>query len=224
MPAKNTIKVYIENGYYHIYNRGIDKKTIFIEEKDYVTFLYYLKLYLSNPEDLKKESTHPRILYKIMNLNLSREIDLIAFSLMPNHFHLQVKQHPLDGIEKLMRRVLTSYAQYFNKKYDRRGPLFESTYKAILLENDAQHLYLSAYIHRNPMKLKSDKLNLVNFSSYPYYLGFRKASWVKPEEILSFFNNPKGTGEFNSLTYKDFVLDFRENPENILKELILEKE
>ncbi|EKD86913.1 MAG: hypothetical protein ACD_37C00102G0003 [uncultured bacterium] len=226
MPTKNTIKTYVENGIYHIFNRGVDKREIFLDEKDCKTFLYYLKLYLSSPESLKKETKFlsPKLLYKIMNLNLSKDINLIAFTLMPNHFHLEVKQAPKDGIEKLTRRLLTAYVQYFNKKYERVGTLFETTYKAILVNTDEQYLYLSSYIHRNPMKLKDPRFDFVQFSSYPYYLGLKHADWIKPQEVLSYFKNSKSLLKKDDLSYQSFVEDFREDPIEILGELILEND
>lgn len=225
MPAKNTIKTYIENGYYHIYNRGVDKREIFIDEQDCAVFLHYLKLYLSPPETLLKQRLlPPSILYKITNLNLSKDIDLLSFTLMPNHFHMQVKQYTKDGIEKLTRRVLTSYVQYFNKKCERIGTLFESAYKAVLLKTEEQFLYLSSYIHRNPMKLKNSKFDFIQFSSYPYYLGFKNTDWVKPKEILSYFRSSRNKTESDTLSYQNFVESFKEDPREILKSLTLEKE
>jgi len=222
VPTKNTIKTYIENGYYHIYSRGVDKREIFLDQQDCAIFLYYLKIYLSNPEDLSKELTSPKILFKITNLNLSKEIDLLSFALMPNHFHLQLKQYTVNGIEKLTRRALTGYVQYFNKKYKRVGTLFESTYKAILVQTETQHLYLSSYIHRNPMKLVNPKMDFIQFSSYPYYRGEKNASWIKPQEILSFFKKTYDKSEL--LSYTNFVESFKENPSQVLENLTLEED
>ncbi|SRR5260221_632305 len=222
MPGKNIIKTYVENGYYHLYNRGIDRREIFLEPKDCITFLYYLKLYLSSPETLQKANLFitPRMLYKITVLNLYNEVHLLSFALMPNHFHLQVKQLSVDGIEKLMRRVLTSYAGFFNTKYTRRGPLFESIYKAVLIESEPQHLYLSSYIHRNPMKLQRPKFDFIQFSSYPYYLLEKRAEWVRQEEILSYFKTAKGKNDI--VSYQNFVESILEQPETILGERTLE--
>lgn len=221
MPAKNIVKTYLENSYYHVYSRGVDKREIFLDKADCVMFQHLLKLYLSPPEILllEKEIT-PRRLHKITFLNIYKEVDLISFSLMPNHFHLQVKQATVDGMIKLTHRVLTSYAQYFNDKYKRRGPLFESTYKAVLVEADEQLLYLSSYIHRNPMKLKISKFDFTEFSSFPYYLGDKKAHWLKPQVILDYFHEKKGKGVFS---YESFVKDFREQPEEILHDLALDE-
>lgn len=220
MPTKNTIKNYLEGGRYHIYNRGVDKRKIFLDKQDCAVFLYYLKLYLSPPETF--QYTQPlsfRLQHKLLTMNLSQEIELMAFALMPNHFHLQVRQATKDGIQKFMRRVATSYAQYFNKKYERIGTLFESTYKAVMIETDDQNLYLSAYIHRNPMKLQVDELGFKELSSYPYYLKFKHASWIKPNEILSFF-----TESNIHLSYKTFVETSPDNLLSKLKNLTLEED
>ena len=225
MPAKNTIKTYIEDGYYHLYSRGVDKREIFLEQQDCIVFLHYLKLYLSSPETLLKDQfLSPKVLYKITNLNLSKEIDLLSLALMPNHFHMQIKQYTKEGMEKLTRRVLTSYVQYFNNKYKRVGTLFESAYKAILLKTDEQFLYLSSYIHRNPMRLKNPKFDYIQFSSYPYYLGAKNADWIKPKEILSYFRSSRNIARSDSLSYQSFVENFREDPTEILKSHTLEND
>lgn len=221
MPTKNTVKVFAENEYFHIYNRGVDKREIFIDEDDCVMMLHLFKLYLSPPEILlQAEDIPPKRLHKILNLNIHNELILQSFALMPNHFHLQVKQVSAEGVTKLTRRVLTSYSQYFNKKYKRKGPLFESTYKAVMLSSTEQFLYLSSYIHRNPMKLKNPKFDFVNFSSYPYYLEEKHAAWLHPNEILEHFNKHNENKYFS---YKEFVENFRENPTEILGNLIIEE-
>ena len=201
MPAKNTIKPYVENGYYHIYNRGVEKRIIFQDKQDYKVFLYYLKIYLSPPEPLdsplnqKKETftgfiKPPRD--RPLN-NLYQEVDLLAYCLMPNHFHLLIKQKPANGIEKFMRSLATKYVQYFNKRHKRIGPLFQGPYKAVLIENDEQLLHLSRYIHLNPIKdIQNQKENPLNvqrillnsYSSYADYLGQRKTEWLNIKEIL----------------------------------------
>lgn len=220
MPTKNTVKIYLKNSYYHIYNRGVDKRKIFLDEEDCVMLLHLLRLYLSPPEILLEAKEIPsKRLHKILNLNISNEVILQSFSIMPNHFHMQVKQLTVEGITKLTRRVLTSYSQYFNKKYKRKGPLFESAYKAVMLDTTEQFLYLSSYIHRNPMKLKNPKFDFVNFSSYPYYLGEKSAAWLHPDEILEHFDKFNNNKYFS---YKSFVEDFRENPAEILGSLAIE--
>lgn len=217
MPAKNIVKVYLENGYYHLYNRGVEKRKIFIKNQDYKTFLYFLKTYLSPP---------PNTAF-IKNKTVFEEIKLMTYVLMPNHFHLLVKQSTKDGITKFIRRVCTNYVMYFNKNYDRTGTLFQGIYKAVLIKNDEQLLHLSRYIHLNPLANRNYPLNkkrhllLNSYSSYADYLGKRKTPWLHPEEILSFFKSSRKTSLKDILSYQSFVEDYK-NDYPGLKKITLE--
>lgn len=225
VPAKNIIKMYVENGYYHIYNRGVEKREIFLDEQDCSVFLHYLKMYLSPIEELLQLSlSHPELrIQRFIPLNLSAEIDLLSFSLMPNHIHLQIKQYTKDGIVKLLRRLSTGYVMYFNRKYKRIGSLFQNTYKATLIETDLYLLHLSRYIHLNPIKIQS-VINFSEFSSYPYYLGYKQASWIKPQEIMSYFKSNQLIHAQTNFTYQSFVEDYQQNSSELLGDLTLEDE
>lgn len=223
VPAKNILKEYLENGYYHLYNRGVEKRDIFLDKQDCTVFLHYLKMYLSPVEELKKISIPNTRINRFIPLNLSRELDLLSFSLMPNHFHLQVKQYTKDAITKFMRRLLTGYVVYFNKKYQRVGPLFQNRYKAILIDNESFLLHLSRYIHLNPLNTQST-INFLSFSSYPYYLGKKQASWMKPQEILDYFKSSLRKDIKDLLSYESFVQDYKEDSKEILGNLTLEED
>ncbi len=212
MPAKNSIKFYADNGYYHIYNRGVEKRLIFQDDQDYAVFLSYLKDYLlpKNIAELTNRLTNPDTSYKEKNKilkllrlnNFAEEITLIAYCLMPNHFHFFIKQKSALSIDKFMQSLCTRYTMYFNRKYQRVGTLFQAVYKAILIENDIYFLHLSRYIHKQALASQGETLQGYGKqpSSYPEYLGKRKTVWIHPEEILSFFskNNPL-------LSYKNFI-------------------
>ena len=221
MPSRNIIKQYTENGYYHLYNRGVEKREIFLDEQDCQVFLHYLRMYLSTPEELKKMAIlQPRI-NRFISLNLYKELDLLSFSLMPNHFHLEIKQYTKNAITKFMRRLLTAYVMYFNKKYKRVGSLFQNNYKGVLIENEIFLLHLSRYIHLNSLSVKSP-INFMEFSSYPYYLGNKEASWIKPQEIISYFKSARNANFKDLLSYQSFVEDYKEDPAKILSDLTLE--
>lgn len=132
-------------------------------------------------------------------MNLSNDVELNCYAVMPNHFHLLVKLKTPKGIENLMRRILTGYAMYFNQKYRRVGHLFEGRYKAAAVLTDEYLTYVTRYIHRNPLNSKKAK---TEYTSLPYYVGEKKANWIKPDVILEYFNanNPK-------LSYQGFVED-----------------
>lgn len=227
MPAKNRRKNYLEDGYYHLYNRGVEKRKIFLDQQDYSVFLSYLKTYLTpkNEKELHDKISNPKIpwaekdkLLKILRLNnFSEEISLLAYCLMPNHFHFFIKQKSSNTIDKFMNSLCTRYTMYFNKKYKRVGSLYQGVYKAVLIKNESQFLHLSRYIHKQALSPQGQALQRLEGqpSSYLEYVGNRKTEWVKPEEILSFFSN-----KFPFLSYEAFVKqeDDREQIKNITLE------
>ncbi len=197
MPAKNELKEYVADGYYHIYNRGVDKRPIFLDEMDYSVFLRIIKDCLSPPP----EEDPTKILIK--RKNLYTHVNLLCFVMMPNHFHLFVHQKDFNGIETFMRSVITRYVKFFNKKYTRQGHLFQGRYKAIHIDNESYFLYLSRYIHRNPIPEICTDPVLYPYSSYSYYLGKKHAIWLNTAIILSHFTNHQK--ELPFVRYKDFV-------------------
>lgn len=223
MPSRNSIKLYAENSYYHVYNRGIDKKDIFIDKNDYVVFKNLMKRYLVPPleeeRDNKFESN--RIRYRT---DLHSKIELISYCLMPNHFHLMIRQATKNAITDFMRALSNSYVIYFNSKYNRTGPLFTGKYKAVLVEGESYLLHLTRYIHLNPLDLGYARSDLVNYSysSLGSYLGKDKVDWIHPEEILSFFKNSDSRFLGDILSYQSFVEDYPSSSEDILVDLTLE--
>ena len=216
MPQKNTIRLFVADGFYHVYNRGVNKGDIFFDDQDHRVFLHLLKYYLSPIQSLDKE--HPLTdLIEIVRprpiANLEKEVDLVAYCLMPNHFHLLLKQNTVDGMTKLMRRVTTTFVLYMNKRHRRVGHLFQAKYKAALIEDEPYLLHVSRYIHTNPLALSGvTRSDLVKYpySSYPYYLGHKRAPWIKPQPILDFFQKTKSLPLIGSNSYQAFVetLDF----------------
>lgn len=199
MPRKNSLKIYVENGYYHVYNRGVEKRTIFEDERDFQFFLFLLKKFLL-PKELWEKL--PEGVPEWSLGELAKEIDLLAYCLMPNHFHLLIKQKTGKGMTKLMGKLGTTYGMYFNKKYKRVGSLFQGVYKAARIETDAQLKHVSRYIHLNSIELGIGKPEDYPYSSYPVYLGIKKMKWLKPEEILSGFDE---TNKNKKLSYRYFV-------------------
>lgn len=214
MPAKNAIKEFVADSYYHVYNRGVEKRIIFQDEQDFGVFLSYLKTYLtkkdqsglravlSDPEASGKKKD--QAIKQLRLNNFTDTITLISYCLMPNHFHLLIKQTESAVIDRFMQSLFTRYTMYFNKKYHRVGPLFQGVYKAVRIETDEQLLHLSRYIHRNPASLASQGETLRSYSrsSYPQFLGLVDAPWVKPAAILDYFRrNKRGVRG----GYKNFV-------------------
>ena len=136
--------------YYHIYNRGVEKRKLFLDTKDYIRFVKLL--YLCNgsrsfeirqmPPGNPFDWDHGKQL-----------VDIGAYCLMPNHFHLLLYEIKEGGITKFLHKLQTSYAMYFNKKYKRKGVLFESVFQSSHVDSDEYLQYLFAYIHLNPVKI-----------------------------------------------------------------------
>lgn len=226
MPAKNSIKTYLENGYYHIYNRGVEKRLIFLDKQDYGVFLSYLKEYLlpKDEKNLQEKLSDPQIssierdrLVKKLNLkNFADEITLLSYCLMPNHFHFFAKQKSANTIDRFLQSLCTRYAIYFNKKYKRVGSLYQGVYKAVLITTEEQFLYLSKYIHKQSLALQGVTLQARQPSSYAQYLELIKTSWVHPEEVLSYFSKTN-----LSLSYESFVKE--SDKFDLLTDLTLEE-
>lgn len=190
MPAKNIVKSYSGDSYYHLYNRGVEKRKIFLENSDYAYFLHLLKRHLG------KEITQDKAGRLLPNYH--DEINLLAFCLMSNHFHILIWQKEPDGMTRLMRSVCTAYTVYFNKKYERVGKLFQGAFKASQVTTDGYYEHISRYIHLNPRKNPLD----YEWSSISYYSGARTADWVKPAQILNSFTSWD--------SYRQFLEDYQD--------------
>jgi len=190
--------------FYHLYSRGVDKRIIFLDDKDKKRFIRLL--YVCN-------SIKP-VVYKTIQGRALDEIEtgeklvaIGAYCLMPNHFHILVREINDGGIVKFMSKLLTAYSSYFNKKYERTGALFGSGFKAAHVDSDEYLKHMFAYIHMNPLKIinqrwKSEKndseesLNFLKnyiFSSYPVYLNDNlEESYILNKNIFPvYFNNTK---------------------------------
>ena len=162
--------------YYHIYNRGVEKRKTFLNKSDYMRFLELL--HLCN----RKESVVTRLIPEKDRFVDRAGVHLVsigAYALMPNHFHLLIRANDDNGITEFMRKVTTGYTMYFNKKYQRVGPLFQGVFKAEHVDSDEYLKYLYSYIHLNPAKIidsewrkhireKGDNKLLEFVRSYPY--------------------------------------------------------
>lgn len=192
MPSKNTIKVYAPDSYYWVSNKGANNQTIFHDAEDYNQFLALLQRHLSY-EHAADRLGRP---YE----KLHDKLELLAYCLLPDSFQLLVYQYDTDGITNLLRRVATSYTMYFNQRHKRSGGLFQSRYKAVLLQDDIQALHISRYVHLKPMESAQE------YTSYPYssisaYLGGEARDWLRPDRILT-------AAGHQQLDYGQFLADY----------------
>jgi putative transposase len=163
--------------YFHIYNRGVDKRAVFQRESDFERFL--LSLRLCNSENNKLMIVWRDLLRKKSNILLEdfikancgdKLVEVSAYCLLPNHFHLLLKQTKEKGIETFMHKIATSYTNYFNKKNNRTGSLFEGTYKSVEIDSYSYFLNISLYINGNPEIHKIAKTDQWEWSSYYEYM------------------------------------------------------
>jgi putative transposase len=156
---------------YHVYNRGNDKRKVFLDKKDHERFVALL--YLSNGTTSVHISNHQgSTLMELLELEKGEPlVDIAAYCLMPNHFHLLLHQKVDGGISKFMQKLTTGYTMYFNTKYKRSGTLFQGKFKSRHAGEDRYLKYLLSYIHLNPPK----------YATYPYssYLDFTDTNRIQ---------------------------------------------
>jgi len=216
-----------QDGFYHIYNRGTEKRDIFNNKNDYERFLSLL--YLCNrpsPADLKLQGP---TLYEINALNKEEPITtIISYCLMPNHFHLILKETTEGGISKFMQKILTGYTMYFNKRYERTGALFQGRFKASHVDNDRYFKYLVSYVHLNPIKLMQPNwkeegiknigaakafLNTYKYSSFLDYLnrGRKENILINKDKIME-LSEKSGDFESNLYDWLQYKTDILQGP------------
>jgi putative transposase len=196
MPAKNTIKLDVAESYYHVYARGVAKQPIFLDEDDYSYFRMLFARHLS----LTATKSRANVAYP----QFRNDIELVAYCQMLNHFHLLVYQNGQGALPSFMRSVMTAYSKYFNAKYKRTGPVFESRYKAARVDSNEYLLHISRYIHMNPRHYRNYK-----HSSYKDYASGLQSEWLQPERILSLFTSPR--------KYEEFCADYTDRREVLAK-------
>jgi len=187
--------------YYHIYNRGVDKREVFGDKKDYSRFL-------KNMREFNNELTREQRICKETELNseaselssvssamleffssLPKLVEIICYCLNPNHYHFILRQLVDNGIIKFMHKIGTGYPNYFNIKYDHSGHLFQGRFKAKHIDINEYLLWLSGYVNGNAEIHKIAKAENYQYCSYPDYLGSRNGTLCDKEIILSQFKN-----------------------------------
>jgi putative transposase len=217
---------------YHILDRGVDKRKIFLNKQDYFRFIHDLFEFnnqnLINTTFYNFQRTQNNVT-GLHRIGLERKprkllIDIYAFCLMPNHYHLLVSPKIENGIAKFMHKLNKGYSRYFNIKHSRKGTLFEGRYKSILVSKEPHFYHLPYYIHLNPLDIE-----------FPEW---REGKLRNYKRAMNFLNNYRwsshldysGQNNFPSITNREFLLDifggekkYKQSIEKWLAELELER-
>lgn len=223
------------NLYYHVFNCGVEKRNIYSHPSDYQRFLATLNYYkrdqrvglgqflIMKPEDqekyLKNVDLHPK------GVNDLR-VKLVAYCLMPNHFHLLLKPERLDGITVFISDISNSYTRYFNSKYERIGGLLQGTFKAKEIDSRESLLQVSRYIHLNPIRSFYTNPNGIfrkpeeyTYSSYKEWVDLEQKTLTDKDEVSSIL----GTTDDKVTVYKNFIeSSLNRNPAKGIEDLLFE--
>ncbi len=194
----------------HALNRGVEKRKIFLDDNDHLRFVHNLDEF-NNEENtennifkLKRKDTN--VLYAEMAIPKKRLVEIHAFCLMPNHYHLLLTPNIEGGVPLFMKKVNGGYSKYFNLKYERKGTLFEGRYKSITIEEESHGIHLPYYIHANPLDLSQPQ--------------WRKKKIEDPEAAMRFLesyrwsshNDYLGKETFPRVLHKDLIEEILGQP------------
>jgi putative transposase len=209
--------------FYHVYNRGTEKRILFKDTADYTRFIELL--YLSNTTHSINVRGIRRTESSIFDFDREEQLVYIgAYCLMPNHFHILLTPSVEHGIEKFMLKLGTGYSMYFNKRYDRTGTLFQGRFKSRHAHLDEYLKYLFSYIHLNPIKLiqpdwkevgvrnlrkAREYLRTYTYSSLLDYQGIRREenNILDPQKFPQYFRNKTEVDAelLEWLSYRDVI-------------------
>jgi len=206
----------VPNEFYHIYNRGVEKREIFMNEEDRERFLISLKEFNSENKILLKDVINSNSCGSTAGVRKRKGefnliVDIMCFCLMPNHFHLILRELIPGGISMFMRKLGNGYTGYFNLKYERVGHLFQGAYKAKHIKTDEFFKHLILYIHSNPIELieyKWKENGIKNLNKVLKFLNFYK--WSSNNEYCG------KTVYNNGIINKDLIIEFFEKNDYII--------
>jgi len=207
---------FVNEEIYHVYNRGVEKRKVFMHEKDYRRFVQ--NIFEFNDELPVTNLTH---LLSKSDFDMGRPrkllVEALCFCLMPNHYHFMLRQKVDGGITEFMRKIGTGYTNYFNKKYERVGPLFQGKFKAVHVKKDAHLLYLPHYIHLNPLDIEMPEWREQRIRNMRSALKFLESyRWSSYRDYL-------GKENFPLVTERSFLEDIYRSPTSIYYKQDLEE-
>ena len=229
---------FLTNGFYHVFDRGVEKRNIFRDNNDYIRFIHDLYEFNDKkpaPEYSRRSDKDSDVGRATSHIERDKLVNLHVFTLMPNHHHLLIEPIKENGIYLFMKKLHSGYARGFNEKHKRKGYLFQGRYKDVYIKSDEQLAHLICYIHSNPLSLWKDNwkekkltkleikqaikfLEKYKWSSHLDYWGIKNfPSVINNKFLLGFFGGPE--------KYKNFFIDWLEQyqkNETHIQELILD--
>lgn len=204
----NRALVFATGETYHVFNRGVERRTLFTSKREYGRFVELLKYYRFSYVPMRYSDFRvlpdpaQEKIWRSLGDHDEQEVGILVYCLMPNHFHFVLRQHQERGIQRFLSNISNGFAKYFNIKHQRIGPLFQGAFKAVHIETDEQLLHVTRYVHLNPVAaliIPEHEVDTYPWSSLSEYVtkatnGFCDTEWVK-----EFFKKPAG--------YRSFVHD-----------------
>ncbi|KKR43088.1 hypothetical protein A2356_01945 [Candidatus Nomurabacteria bacterium RIFOXYB1_FULL_39_16] len=210
--------------FYHIYNRGVDKRDIFMDPEDVARFFVCMSFFNTrDPIGSVYEYSREELQFGSLASKKKKLINFVAFCLNQNHYHFILEPLVDDGIQKFMHRLSTGYTNYFNEKYKRSGSLFQGTYKAIHANSNEYLLHLSVYVNLNykvHKNLNKEWMKKLTISSFKEYVGEASKSFCAKGIVLEQFNSIKEYKSFCGTTLPEILRKKEEEKE--LKYMLLE--
>ncbi len=209
--------------YYHIYNRGVDKRSIFCDKEDILRFLECMRDFNTiDPSGGLYQMSFIKDKPQLRGL-ASKLVKFVAYCLNQNHYHFMLEPLVENGVQKFMHRLSTGYTMYFNEKYERSGSLFQGSYKSIHIDTNAYLLHLSVYVNLNNRvhkDLNEEWFKEVKFSSFTEYKNDTPYRYCDMSIILEQFNSIGDYVKYAENTLPEIIK--RKESEKSFKRLLLE--
>ena len=206
-------------GYFHVYNRGVAKQPLFLDTHDYRHFLETLSFYLDSTQIRRLSKTGAkdrRLLFAVQPIDPL--VTVVAYCLMPNHFHLVLREEREKGVSTYMQRAMNSYTRAFNTKYRRVGTVFQGVFSAVGVSSDQQLLHVCRYVYLNPVVARMvHSAADYRWSSFAQLMSESESRLVDSQILLGIAGGRD--------QYKDFVNDYASYAQELgaLKSLLIEE-
>lgn len=209
-------KPFIVGGFYHIYNRGVDKRNVFSREDDIMRFFQSMEefnviepigsIYVNSCGKKYLRSRHPASIKKINKEKKERLVNFVCYCLNPNHYHFILEELVDGGISEFMKRLGGGYTKYFNDKYNRSGVLFQGRFKSEYIDSDSYLLHASVYVNLNNRihKISGSNKKFVK-SSWDEYVGESKNIFCTKDVVINHFKSKGKYKKFAEETLKKII-------------------